>query len=117
MPAIAQPEVVIIPAMEGVTPEAEMPAARSVRSRLSIWIFGLTLIGVGVFYWSIRPEVVLHRGDTVYYLAGAQSLAQGTGYRIPLYEDVPAIGLYPPLQSLFLSFFWSSGTLPNFDIL
>src|SRR5690606_18794717 len=39
-------------------------------------------------------------------LAGAKSLADGHGYRMILYDDSPAIGLYPPLQSLFLAALW-----------
>jgi len=81
------------------------------------WLFILVLISVGWFYWSIRPAVILHRGDTLCYVAGAQSLAEGTGYRMVLYEDGPRIGLYPPLQSCYLSLFWPLARFPNFSAL
>ena len=71
------------------------------------------LVAIAFFHFFARPEFVLHSTDSVYYLAGAKSLAEGTGYRMVLYDDAPRIGLYPPLQSFYLSLFWRlNGSFP-----
>jgi hypothetical protein len=74
-------------------------------ARVSVCLV-LLLVSVVVFYFAGCEKIPLPVSDTVYYLAGAKSLAEGTGYRMVLYDANPRIGLYPPLHSAYLSFFW-----------
>ena len=40
------------------------------------------------------------------YLSGAESLASGNGYHLPVFEGAPYASLYPPGQSAFLALSW-----------
>jgi hypothetical protein len=80
-------------------------ALNCMNARVSVCLT-LLLVSVAVFYFACRERIPLHTCDTVYYLAGAKSLAEGTGYRMVLYDTNPRIGLYPPMHSAYLSCFW-----------
>ena len=72
------------------------------------------LFVVAAFHLAFQPKNVLHSTDSMFYLTGAKSLAEGNGYRMVLYEGEPRIGLYPPLQSAYLSLFWRmNGNFPE----
>jgi hypothetical protein len=72
---------------------------------LPLVALGTLLLALGVIYWQFEP---LDCGscDTGIYLSGAQSLAEGRGYKYVAYAGEPRITLYPPGQSLWLSLFW-----------
>jgi hypothetical protein len=64
------------------------------------------LIAVTSYLWWVTPTHALYVSDSIYYVGSAQSLAQSGGYHCPVIEGNPATGLYPPLQSIFLSVAW-----------
>lgn len=64
------------------------------------------LISMFSFFFWIPKEHLGYLHDSVYYIAGAESIAQGNGYRCIFWEGEPPISLYPPLQSFYLSLFW-----------
>jgi hypothetical protein len=66
----------------------------------------VALAGVALCQMFIRPADTGYTYDTTVYLAGAQSLAEGNGYRFVAHEGTPRIGFYPPLQSSYLSLAW-----------
>lgn len=70
------------------------------------WRTGL-LVFIGAFYLWMLPTRHLFRVDSIYYLAGTESICEGSGYRLLTHQGEPRIGLYPPLQSLYLSGFWA----------
>lgn len=69
------------------------------------WLAGL-LVVLGVYYWGAQWSQFAHWSDPTIYLAGARSLAEGHGYRFSAHLGQAPIGLYPPLQSLWMSLFW-----------
>ena len=74
------------------------------------WIALLVLpLGICWLHWRWRVQDPLLRFDPDIYLDGAESLARHQGYRLANFVGTPAIGLYPPLQSLLLSLAWVPG--------
>lgn len=72
-------------------------------------------IGVGLLFWLIviavlglyrSPVEKLIESDPNLYVAGARSLAAGTGYHLTEIAGNPPITLYPPGMSLFLTPAW-----------
>ena len=61
---------------------------------------------LAVMYVRFEPLQWAHYTDPVVYLSGAQSLAEGEGYRYAPYVNTPVIACHPPLQSAYLSLFW-----------
>jgi hypothetical protein len=61
---------------------------------------------LSVFYIRNAPTQLAHYTDPVIYLAGAQSIAEGNGYRFATHVGTPKIGCHPPLQSSYLALFW-----------
>ena len=61
---------------------------------------------VAVFSWWIIPVNILYVSDSLYYVSSAASLAAGEGYRTPILAGNPSTGMYPPLQSVYLSIAW-----------
>ena len=84
-------------------------AAREPRwaaSRKDLYTVAMVIVlGCGIQWW-IMPEMPAYCADSISYVGGAQSLASGNGYRWPLVVGQPAIGIYPPLQSLVLAVAW-----------
>ena len=74
-----------------------------------LWQAGSVALFFMAAYWLVRFEAVALVADTVAYLAGAKSLANGDGYRMAWHIGLPKIGFYPPGQSLWLALFWPSG--------
>lgn len=69
------------------------------------WLAGLlTILAIG--QWLLVSTEFGHFHDPTVYLAGAESLAMSGDYRFEAHEGRPAIGLYPPVHSLFLSLGW-----------
>ena len=73
-----------------------------------MWAAFLSL-GIVAFYYASLPRLPFFRVDSIWYVAGAESFASGNGYRLVTHLGEPTIGLYPPLQSLFLAPFWKLG--------
>jgi len=61
---------------------------------------------LAVVYVRFEPLKWAHYTDPVVYLSGAQSLAEGHGYRYAPYVQEPRIACHPPLQSAYLALFW-----------
>jgi hypothetical protein len=77
----------------------------------SLWVHsskfpGLWLAILLLLYFINQSENINYRYDASLYLTGAKALAEGRGYRMVTHEGSEAIGLYPPLQSFFLSAVW-----------
>src|SRR3954447_25305273 len=70
-------------------------------------IFLSVLLMLAVFYTRNAPTHLAHYTDPVIYLSGAQSIAEGNGYRFITHVGTPKIGCHPPLQSTYLALFWS----------
>ena len=58
------------------------------------------------FQWWLTPARALYIVDSITYVGGAQSLAEGRGYRWLMVAGNPACGIYPPLQSVYLTPAW-----------
>jgi hypothetical protein len=61
---------------------------------------------VAVFSWAVIPVNIVYVADSLYYVSSAGSLGAGEGYRTPILAGNPANGMYPPLQSAYLSLAW-----------
>jgi hypothetical protein len=78
-----------------------------VRNLVAAAIILLTLIPLARLAWNARDMPLLGgMSDDATYLAGAKSLAEGTGYRIMSLPDEPFQTKYPPLFPWLLSFIW-----------
>lgn len=82
----------------------QQPQQRLTRSGLVG--MAVVLIGLGILYWCGQPADVGYGADPCVYLAGAQSLAEGHGYRFVTHALTPPICIVPPLQSAYLSAWW-----------
>ena len=83
------------------------PSFGAILSRISdrVWLAGLlTVLAIG--QWLLVSTEFGHFHDPTVYLAGAESLATSGDYRFEAHEGRPAIGLYPPMHSFFLSLGW-----------
>ena len=77
-----------------------------------IWWF-LPVILSGLIHWWLLPRQPVFLNDANFYLGGAISLVEGTGYRMEPYLGLPAISSYPPLHSAWLALFvWWGGGFP-----
>ncbi len=74
--------------------------------QLDWWMLAGLLLAICGFHLCTRPLNIAVNSDWAIYLEGAKSLADGAGYRFVAHEGAPAINLYPPLQSAYLSLFW-----------
>jgi hypothetical protein len=91
-----------------------LPSPAEPRTFHRVVVLGVLLLILTAFHVYFQPKEPLHTTDSLFYLAGAKSLAEGNGYRMVLYEGAPNIGLYPPLQSFYLSLFWRvNGQFPE----
>lgn len=91
------------PAAPAFTPAAP-------RARLPAWAVGLGLgLVVAGFFWRYQFRSFGYFRDAGIYLSGALGIAGGEGYRLVPFSGAPAIGQYPPLQSLVLSWFVRAG--------
>jgi hypothetical protein len=91
---------------EMLTATARASAARDTPGTLAAgWQVGL-LVGVvgllGLLYYWARPPV-LPLADATVYVASAQALAAGQGYRLPGYLAAPPNTFYPPGYPLVLA--------------
>lgn len=64
------------------------------------------LILLTLLQWGFASRDFGFFHDPVIYLAGAEGIANGQGYRFATHEGLPAIGTYPPAHSVYLSLFW-----------
>jgi hypothetical protein len=69
-------------------------------------VLGLIAASLILFYAASRPREPAFVSDSNFYLAGAESLAETGQYRLITHQGAPWIGLYPPLQSAYLSLYW-----------
>ena len=69
----------------------------------------LPVLLVGACLWFLLPREVAYQNDANFYLGGASALAQGLGYRVEPYLDLPPMSQYPPLHSACLSLIWRLG--------
>jgi len=70
------------------------------------WLVPLAVLGLGFALFAGKATQYTHVHDSVLYASGAQGIASGSGYVLPIYEGSPRAGLYPPLQSMLLSVGW-----------
>jgi hypothetical protein len=83
------------------------------------WPCFATLLLIAGWHLAIRPSDTGYRTDSMYYLAGAQSLVEDGLYALTTHVNRPRIGLYPPGQSCYLAVFWAypappfPGNVPN----
>ncbi len=77
-------------------------------TRASLW-WVLPVVLVGVCLWCLLPREVAYQNDANFYVGGASALAQGLGYRVEPYLDLPPMSQYPPLHSAYLALFWRVG--------
>ncbi len=66
----------------------------------------LALAVLLVFHLRFVPTQLAHYTDPLIYLAGAESIAEGHGYRFITHAGTPHIGCQPPLNSAYLALFW-----------
>src|SRR6266446_6879414 len=76
------------------------------RSRYDRLILLAVLLVLAGFYLRYQPIRLAHYTDPLVYLSGAESLAEGNGYRFVAHAGTPRITVHPPLQSAYLSLFW-----------
>src|SRR5947209_4846749 len=76
------------------------------RSRWDRLILLAVLLVLAGFYVRYQPIKLAHYTDPLIYLSGAESLAEGNGYRYATHAGTPRITVHPPLQSAYLSLFW-----------
>src|SRR5437762_2035892 len=69
------------------------------------------LLALAAIYRQFEPTNC-GSSDTSIYFSGAQSLAEGRGYKLLAYANEPPITLYPPAQAAYLSLLWRIN--PNF---
>jgi len=84
----------------------EMDQSTIVRSRWDRLILIAALLILTGFYLRYQPIRLAHYTDPLVYLSGAESLAEGNGYRFVAHAGTPRITVHPPLQSAYLSLFW-----------
>ena len=77
--------------------------------RSSPWWWVLPVVLAGLFHWFFLPRQAAYQNDANFYLGGAAALADGLGYRVEPYLDLPSVSQYPPLHSAYLSVFWHRG--------
>lgn len=88
-----------VPAPTGPTPGSRLAPTE--------WLIlaGILVLSVGL-YWILRfPNAPLN-ADSYVYLSGARSFSLGTGYHMAWHVNLPPIGIYPPGNSMWISWFW-----------
>lgn len=73
------------------------------------WWWALPVVLAGLFHWFFLPRQAAYQNDANFYMGGAAALADGLGYRVEPYLDLPPVSQYPPLHSAYLSLFWHWG--------
>jgi hypothetical protein len=68
------------------------------------WLFAIVLIAVAVYIASIDATAAWD--DSLVYLVGAKSLAEGHGYRLLNLPGAPSLRMYPPAFPAMLSVLW-----------
>jgi hypothetical protein len=79
-------------------------------TKLDAWSLTALLVLILVVYgWHLvlRPGDIGHQFDGNFYLTGAKSLAEGSGYRVVTDPRSPPLLLHPPLPSAYLALFWA----------
>jgi len=89
-----------------------MDPLTTTRNRWDHLILLAVLLTLAGFYLRYQPIRLAHYTDPLVYLSGAESLAEGNGYRFVAHAGTPRITVHPPLQSAYLSLFWRLN--PNF---
>jgi hypothetical protein len=90
-----------------IAPAADPVARTRISTAAMAWLplwFALAILLV--FHLRFVPTHLVHYTDPVIYLAGAESIAEGQGYRFITHAGMPRIGCQPPLNSAYLALFW-----------
>src|SRR5262245_47007851 len=78
----------------------------SSRSRCQFLVLVTILTVLTGFYLWYQPTKLAHYTDPLFFLSGAESIADGNGYRFAAHVGTPRIGCHPPLQSAWLAIYW-----------
>jgi hypothetical protein len=86
-----------------ILPAERVDALSKTKAWLPLWFALAVLLA---FHLRHVPTQLAHYTDPVIYLAGAESIAEGQGYRFISHAGTPRIGCHPPLNSAYLALFW-----------
>jgi len=102
----SEPPPAKVIAQEIPDPSANWRVWATIRRRSTLLILIISLLVLAGCYYRNAPTRLAHYTDPLIYLSGAQSIAEGNGYRFAAHAGTPKIGCQPPLQSTYLSLFW-----------